>query len=310
MCGITKTLVRVGLITAVVGGTVVVLAGPHRMRALVDKARSGIHARIDASIDDPIALRAQLKDLEAQYPKRITEVRHDLDEVQGQVAQLERELQVSQRVVALAENDLGELQTLLARADEHREINGGSIVRVRFEDQVLSPKQAYSRASSITQVRDAYTNRAGDIEKDLGYLQQQEQRLADLLVQLEAEQTEFQAQLWQLDRQVDAISRNERLIAIMEKREARIAEHSRYEGVSLDRIRGSLDTIRAGQEGRLDRLAGSLATRSYEDRARFEAGSESTGYIPLIEADAPVIIEQDDDKAQTKENRRMASRPN
>lgn len=310
MCGITKTFVRVGLITAVVGGTVVILAGPHRVRALVEKARSGIHAKIDHAIDDPAALRAQLKDLEAQYPKRIAEVRRDLDEVQGQVDQLERELQVSQRVISLAETDLGEIQTLLARADEHRQ-GGAAIVRVRFEDQVLSPKQAYARAGSITQVRDAYATRAGDIEKDLGYLRQQEQRLSDLLVQLETEQTEFQAQLWQLDRQVDAISRNERLIAIMEKRDARIAEHSRYEGVSLDRLRGQLASVRAGQESRLDRLAGSLASRSYEDRARFEADAVPSGFAPLIEAEAPVIIESEDDaRPAPKEDRRLVVRPN
>ncbi|MBX3364129.1 MAG: hypothetical protein KF866_05125 [Phycisphaeraceae bacterium] len=309
MCGIAKTLIRVGLITAVVGGTVVVFAGPHRVRALVQQARSDIHARIDAAIDDPAALRAQLKDLEAQYPKRLAEVRRDLDEVQGQIAQLEREAQVSRRVVALAETDLTELQTLLARADEHRQTGQATVVRVKFEDQVLTPKQAYARAGSITQVRDAYQNRAGEIEKDLGYLRQQEQRLSDVLVQLDTEHAEFQAQLWQLDRQVDAISRNERLIAIMEKREARIAEHSRYEGVSLDRLRGRLASIRSGQESRLDRLAGSLATRSYEDRARLDAARETNGYAPLIELDSPVIIDSSSDQ-ELRPARRLASRPN
>lgn len=303
MCGIVKSIVRIGLLTAVVGGAVVVIAGPPRVRAMINNARGCINARIDRTIDDPVALRAQIKDLESQYPKRIADVRRDFDEVSAQVAQLERELAVSQRVIDLAENDLAVLQGVLAKAEDHR--GSGAIVRVRLGDDVLSTDQAYSRATSITQVRDAYAGRAQDITKDLGYLREQEDRLGSLLAQLESEQAEFQSQLWSLDRQIDAIGRNERLISIMEKREARIEEHGRYEGVSLDRLRSQLAGIRAGQESRLERLAGTAATRSYEDRARFDINQnpEAVEFAPQ-----ETIIDADECKTGVHEAKRIARR--
>ncbi len=284
MCRVVRNVVRIGLITALVGGAAVVIAGPHRVRAVLQQARSSIHARIDASIDDPVALRAQLKDLESQYPKRLAEVRRDLDEVESQIAQVSRDLAVSQRVVALATDDESRLRDGLAQARAQ-----GSITRVKFDDAVLSSQQAYARADSIRQVREAYSARAADLDRELGFLGEQRDRLSGLHTQLETEQAEFQAQLWQLDRQIDAVGRNERLIAVMEKRQKRIDEHSRYEGVSLDALRGRLSAIRAQQESTLDRLAGAASTQSYEDRARFEVEAlpelDGGPTVPLIDLD-------------------------
>ncbi|MCC6285245.1 MAG: hypothetical protein IT439_08100 [Phycisphaerales bacterium] len=306
MCRVVRNVVRIGLITALVGGAAVVIAGPHRVRAMIQQARSSIHARIDASIDDPAALRAQLKDLESQYPKRLAEVRRDLDEVEGQIAQVSRDLAVSQRVVALASDDESRLRDGLAEARAQ-----GGFSRVKFDEVVLSSQQAYARADSIRQVREAYSARAVDLDRELGFLGEQRDRLAGLLAQLETEQAEFQAQLWQLDRQIDAVGRNDRLIAVMEKRQQRIDEHSRYEGISLDAIRGRLSTIRAQQESTLNRLAGAASTQSYEDRARFEVETlPEVGGAPT----EPVINLDEHDAAPGKDApaapRRLASRDN
>lgn len=303
MCRVVRNVVRIGLITALVGGAAVVIAGPHRVRAAVQQAKSSIHARIDASIDDPAALRAQLKDLESQYPKRLAEVRRDLDEVEGQVAQVSRDLAVSQRVVALASEDESRLRDGLAQARAQ-----GGFTRVKFDDAVLSSQQAYARADSIRKVREAYTSRATDLDRELGFLGEQRERLAALLSQLEAEQAEFQAQLWQLDRQIDAVGRNERLIAVMEKRQKRIDEHSRYEGVSLDALRGRLTSIRAQQESTLNRLAGAASTRSYEERARFEV--ETYPEIPGSPTEPVIDLDDSDNPRDLKEvpAKRLASR--
>jgi hypothetical protein len=104
----------------------------------------------------------------------------------------------------------------------------------------------------------------------MGYLQQQEQRLTALLGQLETEHTEFQTQMWALDRQVDQISRNDRLIELMEKRQTTIEDNSRYSASSLDQIAGRFADIRARQEAKLETLGTSTSTSNYEDRAKFD----------------------------------------
>ena len=52
MAGIFKTLIRVGVITAVSAGAAVLIAGPHRTAALVSQAREHIMSHIDERIED------------------------------------------------------------------------------------------------------------------------------------------------------------------------------------------------------------------------------------------------------------------
>lgn len=301
MAGLIKSVVRVGVITALVGGVVavpaVLIAGPDRVFAVITQARQSVHAKIDQNIQDPIALRAQLRDLESQYPKRIADVRRDLSELRTQTAALEREMAVSARVVELAEADLQGVRSLLTRAEEAQGSGAEMrIVKIRFGHDSLSMDQAYSRARNIADTRDAFVGRVADLQRDLGFLSQQEQRLTELLAKLETERAEFQSQLWQLDRQVDAIARNDRMIEMMQKRQRTIDEQSRYRAASLDQLQSRLADIRAGQEATLQALAGSTATRSYEERAKYELDAAAAGLKnsqwrspPVIEIEPPVI---------------------
>lgn len=264
----TKTVVRWAVITGLVGGAAVVVAGPERVCALVTQTRSKINAGLDKAIDDPIALRAQLKSLEGQYPERIAEVRGDLAELQAQVGQLNRDLQISDRVVALADQDLTRLQTQLTKAEQLQD--GTTLVQLQFDGERLDMKEARVKAAKIQQVRNAYASKAADIHRDLGYLSQQESRLATLANQLESEHAEYQTQMWQLDRQVDAIARNGRMISMMEKRQATIDEQSRYKANSLDQLNSRMADIRARQEAELETLGRGQTQTDYEDRAKLD----------------------------------------
>ncbi|MEL7473688.1 MAG: hypothetical protein AAGK04_10260 [Planctomycetota bacterium] len=268
MACLTKTLIRLGVVGALVGGGAVLVAGPDRVGALVHQAKSSVHSAIDGAIDDPVALRSQLRDLEAQYPGKIAEVRGDLAELQAQKAQLVRDLEVGQRVIALTEADLGELGALLTRAKEAQHSNGYRVVNVRFENRSMSVDQGFTRAANIRNTRDAHKAQVDDIHRDLGFLNEQEGRLTELLAQLEAERTEFQTQIWQLDRQVDAIARNERMIDMMEKRQRTIDEHSRYRVASLDQLQARFADMRAQQDARLQSLAISTGSNSYVEQAK------------------------------------------
>ncbi len=302
-----KNLVRFGVIAGLAGGTAALVVGPDRLGALCDQTQSKINKGIDGCIEDPVALRAQMRKLESEYPQRLADVRGDLAELKEQKAQLTREREVSARVVELAESDMTTIAGLIERGEQAQHTaqamydpsdpNSGTpaTVRVVFNSQSIPLKDAYAKATRIQQVHGAYTNRATDIDRDMGYLEQQEQRLTDLVSQLETEYTEFQSQVWQMDRQVDSISRNDRLIEVMEKRQRTLDEQGRYKAHSLDQLAGRFADIRAKQEARLDALGTATSTTNYEDRAKFDIDArkpfelKGRGIINSSKAPAAVI---------------------
>lgn len=299
---VTRLLVRSTLLLALAGGAAVAVAGPERVSAIFSQTRSKINSSIDKHIEDPVALRAQLRDLEGQYPARIAEIRADLIELESQMSQLNRELAVSERVVALADADLAQVQGLLAKAEEARLQNVGHVIRVRVDNQSMDLDTAYSKANTISQSRSAYAARAADIERDLGYLEQQRERLSTILGQLETERAEFQTQLFTLDRQVDAIARNERMIELMSKRQETLDKASRYEAASLDQLTSKMADIRARQESELQTLASRGTPTTYEQQAKYQLDLESARPGPARPSSVevkPPVLEITPEKADT-----------
>lgn len=303
IAGLFKTMFRVGLITAACGGAAVLIAGEERVGALISTAHHHVVDAIDSNIDDPTALRKQLREMEREYPERISQVRGDLAELNQQIAQLEKEQAIAERVVALAEQDVAQLAPLLDEAQvvglvEHTGYSEGvrNVVSIRFDNRTWTVSQAANRLQQINQTKVAYANRAADSAHDLVYLRQQGERLDELMAQLEGEQAQFQSQLWQLDRQVDSIARNERLIDMLGKRNRTLDECSRYEAVSFDQLRGKLDEVRARQQASLDQLTGEARQMDYEDVAKMQLQVEdgfvrAEGLEPLPEAQSLVLSE-------------------
>lgn len=270
-----KTFFKVGtglvILTGAAIGGALLIAGPGRTAAVLGQVKSDVMQAIDQNIDDPVALREQLRDLEAQYPEKIAQVRKDLVEVREQINQLSREKTICQRVVDMARDDLEGLQPEVNKAAALRVSTGNPrIAVVSWDDKVYSFDRASSQVNQMEQTIVAYTNRAADAVHDLAYIAQQELRLEELLTTLENERAQFQSQILQLSRQVDAIARNERLIEMIEKRKRTIDECSRYDAISLDHITNRLAQVRAEQEAELDMLANSQRTMDYEDMARVE----------------------------------------
>lgn len=280
-----KTLFRVGAIAAVGAGVLtggaLLIAGPQRTKAVFHQVQDDLMQRLDKCVDDPVALRTQLQELEKDYPERIAQVRGDLGELHEQTRQLERERAISQRVVQMAQADLDELEPLLTAAASNQAERGlARAAAIQFDDKVWSFEHASSKAKQIRQTAIAYSNRAADAEHDLTYLHQQEERLQGLLTQLENERSQFQSQIWQLSRQVDAIARNDRLINLLDKRNRTIEECSRYDASSLDQLTGRLSEIRSRQEAQLDVLANDRPEADYEDMARMQLRGESFAPLP------------------------------
>lgn len=271
MGGITKSIVRFGVIAGLAAGGATLIAGPDRVMALATQARASINTQIDGQIGDPTAMRHQLRDLEAQYPKRIAEVRAQLAEINEQTKSFSRDAAVAERVVELAMGDREELTSLIARAEDAVVAQGSArLVRIAFDDRTFDLDDAYTRANTISETIALYDSRATDISVDLDSLENDASILRGLLSKLESEQTEFQAQIAQLDAKIDAIARKEKMADIMEDRQKRIDQLARFEVGSLDQLRAKL----AKQHAQLDARIASASNRdshdSYEDRARFD----------------------------------------
>lgn len=294
MFSITKGMFRIatiGLVSfVVIGGAAALIAGPQRAKAVFHRLQDEVHTTIDKAIDDPTALRAQLEELEAEYPARITQVRGDLAELREQIRQLRREQAISERVVSMADQDLAVLEPAIEVASAKRAAGEVRFAAVRFDDGILSFDRAQAKVAQVRNTRLAYGDRASDAAHDLVYLEDQAQRLEELLIDLENERAQFQAQLAMLERQVDAIARNERLIGLLEKRNKTIEECSRYEGVSLDHLTGRLQEIRSRQDAELEFLTTRQEVQDYEDLARYELQKEALGFeaLPLGSEDGTV----------------------
>ena len=274
MC-IVKTVMRVAVVGGLATGAAVLVAGPERVAALAGQARQAVISKIDSNIKDPVALRSQLRTLEAEYPKRIAAVRGDLAEVESQMADLARDRDVSQKVVEMAAADLTQLRDMLGRAESARGEQPSAIISVRFDDRAYSLDQAYTRATQVTNTLNVYQARVEGAERDMGFLNQQKERLAELLNTLETERSQFQAQIFQLDGQIEMIARNEKLIDMAEERSESIAQYSKFESVSLDQITSRMEKIRAEQEARLQALANQTKTTDYEKKAKIMLENEN-----------------------------------
>src|SRR4051812_10234012 len=162
---LTRMIIRAGVVTAVVGGAAIAVAGPDSLRAFFHQARSNVRKAIDSQVSDPVALRAQLRDLEAQYPKKIDDVRGDLGELEVQIAQLQRDQEVSKKVVEMTASDLDTMHGVLARAEETRNSGAGQLVKVKFEptERPVSIDEAYGKVTRLSQLKDVHASRINEI---------------------------------------------------------------------------------------------------------------------------------------------------
>lgn len=305
---LVKTVTRVVVIGGLATGTAVLVAGPQRVSALFTQAHHAITSKIDSVIDDPVALRQQLRELESQYPKRIGDVRGELVDVRDQIAELEREKGISDKVVGLASADLSQLQPLLQEAQTQRAASPMRVITVRFDGRSLPLEDAYTKATQISNTVTAYRQRADQATRNLKFLHDQESRLAELLTKLETERAELQSKLWLLNGEIEMIDRNDKLIDMTQARQNAIEKYERYDAVSLDQVTSRINKIRSEQEAKLQALANHDGQSDYEDRARTMLESEATARTIFEKSKAttptttPTAIEIGPEDVQQKTN--------
>lgn len=289
MC-ITRSLLRWGLVGGLALGGMTLLVGPERVSAGLSMIRSKAQSCVDSAVSDPVAMRRQLEGLAKQYPDRIAEVRGEVAEVEHQLAQFSRDTEIANRVVAMATQDLGELKTLVARAEESVKTTARPVA-IRFSGQKLNVEEAYNEARRINNVRGTYQDRLAADQQQVTFLTQQKDRLNEILTKLDSEYSTFQAQLWQLDRQIDAIERNGRLIELTEQQQATLASYEKFGKIgSLNQLEGKLAELRAVQEAQLQSLSKRGVHMDYENKAEAQMslqGVQDNPFSVLDEQPAP-----------------------
>lgn len=300
MSCITRCMFRWGLIGGLALGGVTLLVGPERVAAGISQIRAKAQSVVDSCVDDPVALRRQLAGLAEEYPHRIAEVRGEIAEVDHQISEFNRDVEIAKRVVALSTEDLMALKTRVAKAEAAQTSNPGRMVAIRYEGVRFNIEEAYTEAERINNVREAYKDRAAQDDTQLAFLQEQKTRLADILSSLETEFNTFQTQLWQLDRQIDAIERNERLIALTEQQQATLDSYAKMGQVgNLKQLEGKLAQLRAYQQAQLDTLAKKGVRHNYERQAELQMSGNSTSKNPFdnINLTDDADAESDDEEA-------------
>lgn len=290
MSCITKGILRWGLIGGLALGGLS-LVWPQGVARGVSHVRAKAQQVVDAKSDDPTALRRHLERLADQYPGRIAEIRGELAEVENQMSDFERDVAISRRVVAMTTEDLENLKELVARA-EAKTASGDRPVAIRYEGVRFDIDEAYSEGRRINGVRVSYQDRLAHDETQLELLREQRVRLSEILGSLETEFGTYQNQLWQLEREIDAIERNDRLIELTERHQATLRSYERYGKIdNLKQVQAKLSELRERQLATLDVLDNRGVNHNYEERARGEldmGGIETSDpFAEILEIEIP-----------------------
>jgi chromosome segregation ATPase len=263
----TKGLLRWGLISAAVVGGTTILVGPERVAAGFDQIRTMASHVVEDFVDDPVALRRQLQGLADQYPDRITEVRGEIAQIDIQIDQLNHDNDVADRVISLTSDDLEEIRVAVVDAEVSME--AGQKVAIRRGSFRVNIDQARSEARRIAGIKANYQDRLNSNDQQVSLISNQRERLSDILGQLEDEYGQFEEKLWVLDRQIDAIERNDRLITMTEEQQAILRDYEKLGKVgNLRQLESKLEELRITQEAQLQALEKHGVKSDYERRAR------------------------------------------
>jgi len=263
----TKGLLRWGLISAAVVGGTTILVGPERVGAGFDQVRTMANHVFENFVEDPVALRRQLQGLADQYPDRIAEVRGEIAQIDIQLHQLNHDNEVADRVIALTSDDLEEIR--VAVVDAEVSLEAGQKVAIRRGSFRVNLDQARSEARRIAGIKATYQDRLSSNDQQVMLISNQRERLSDILGQLENEYGQFEEKLWVLDRQIDAIERNDRLITMTEEQQEILRDYEKLGKVgNLRQLESKLEELRITQEAQLQALEKHGVKSDYERRAR------------------------------------------
>jgi len=158
----TRCILRYGMVSGLALGGLTLWFGPHAVMSKMAQVRDKAHSVITDS-DDPMVLRRQLAGLADEYPDRIAEVRGEIAEVDHQIGQFERDVDIARLVVADTTEDLKILKALVSRAESQiqSQIQTAShrSVVIRHDGMRFDLDEAYVEGKRINNDRNNYSDR-------------------------------------------------------------------------------------------------------------------------------------------------------
>jgi chromosome segregation ATPase len=309
MFSISRFVLRGALIGGLALGGLA-LFSPLTAKNFVHTVKDNAQAVADNFIDDPQALRRQLARLSEEYPDRIAEVKSEVIAVTNQLGDLEKDIQVAQHVVARTTDDLQDLEVLVTRAQDAQSSSARQ-VSLRFRGVTFDVEEAMSEAHNINNIRQSYKSRLANDQHQVEFLSEQKARLTEILDKLETDYNTYQTQLWALDRQIDAIERNERLIELTEQQQATLQQYEKFGKIgNLKQLESRLAELRTLQESQLESLKKQRLHLDYEEQAMYEMGTgdiHQNSSNPFADLDdVEDATDADDDVAMQTTNTRIA----
>ena len=266
MC-IGRTIFRTALIGGLAAGGLA-LAFPDKAVHVFHGMKHRVNAVVAEATDDPVVLRRQLQELADELPEKIAELYGEVSEVDAQIAMITRDTEIAEGVIALTTEDLKQLDDKLAQAAA---VGRNGTVAIHFKGSRFDVRDARGEFNRINEIRLAYQDRLAANQNDLKYLSEQKARLTDVVTKLEQEEATIEAQMWQIDRKIAAISRNEKLADQLEDREDAMQEYdTRFDASSLAQIQAKLRKWETEVGARLQRFDRKIERDDYEQRVIFE----------------------------------------
>lgn len=269
----SRFIVRWGIIGGLALGGITLLVGPQRVMACIDQLREEANSVVERLVDDPVALRRQLDDLAKQYPARIAEVGGEISRLNQQLERFGRDEHIALRVVQLTTLDLEVLRDLVEEAESTTVLN--STPSIRFDGVRYDLDGAYSEGRRIRTVRANYEDRLASDRRQMELMGEQKNRLVSILEKIEHEHETYRTQLWQLDREIDAIERNDHIIAMVERQQETLSGFDRIGSAgNLNQVQARLAEIRTVQESTILAITDAGTGSDYETRARFDTSDQ------------------------------------
>ncbi|MCG3185328.1 MAG: hypothetical protein ICCCNLDF_03543 [Planctomycetes bacterium] len=259
-----KTVFIVGLCGV---GTIALahaVLGKHRTHDAAKALQKMAQGEVDELIRKQKDMKDELSKLRSEYPKQIAMLKSQINQVDRQLAALDKEETRSADIIRLCEEDISYLE-------DQREVVGSVYTEARVIEHrgsKYNSSEAEQLTARIAETREVYVTRQDDIRREREILQGERDQLALELQSVEAEQAEFEAEYQSLVREIERLERNEEMLKVKESRRG-IGDDRHSEAMStLNDVKTAVERARLEQEERLKSARVAPRSLDYETRAR------------------------------------------
>jgi chromosome segregation ATPase len=242
--------------------------GPGRVQEVLRYLKATAVRNVDGMIPDEVKLRNDIEKLREEYPRRIAELKSMLNELSRGLQEMEEDRGLCREVLALCDEDLGQLRP---GAGAQGTAPPALPARIEFRGASFSHEEALERGRKVLEIKDLYEARLKSATASVDLLQSEREALSAELGRLRREYDGFIAQYRGLEREIDLLKHNQRLIEIACRRERldRLDPASWLR--SLDSIKAAIERRKTEQQERLRGFKSGNPVAEYETRARVRA---------------------------------------